>query len=54
MSIISIFTKRSPTMGGVEFDAVLEDTLDLSVEVTSYPIESGVRISDHRIMQPIQ
>lgn len=54
MSIISIFTKRSPTMGGVEFDAVLEDTLELSVEVTSYPIESGVRISDHRIMQPIQ
>ncbi len=54
MSILSIFTKRDPEINGVTFDAVLEDTLDLSVEVTSYPIESGVRISDHRILQPFK
>lgn len=54
MSIISIFTKEAPTIAGYSFDAILEDSLDISVEVTNYPIESGVRISDHRILQPFK
>lgn len=58
MSIINIFTKKAPTIGPsngyYEFDGVLEDTLDISVDVTSYPVESGVRIANHRIYQPIK
>lgn len=58
MSIVNIFTKRQPSIGppdgSYEFDAVLEDTLDISVDVTSYPVESGVRIANHRIYQPIK
>lgn len=54
MSIINIFTRQAPTIAGYAFDAVLEDTLEVSVNLTSYPVESGVRVSDHRILQPFK
>lgn len=54
MSIINIFTKQAPTIAGYSFDAVLEDSLDASVEWTSYPVESGVNVNDHRIIQPVK
>lgn len=52
MSIINIFTRQAPTIAGYSFDAVLEDTFEATVTITSVPIESGVRISDHRILNP--
>lgn len=54
MSIINIFTRQAPTIAGYAFDAVLEDTFEATVDVTSYPVESGVRVSDHRILQPFR
>lgn len=36
------------------FDATLEDGLEASVDLPSYVTESGVRINDHRIVQPLQ
>lgn len=54
MSIVNIFTKQAPTIAGYSFDAILEDTLEASVELTMYPIENGVRVSDHRIYQPLR
>ncbi|MCW6550324.1 hypothetical protein NFB56_15905 [Yersinia ruckeri] len=54
MSIINVFTKQAPTLAGYSFDAVLEDSLDASVEWTTYPVESGVSVNDHRIIQPIK
>jgi hypothetical protein len=54
LSIVNIFTRQAPTIAGYSFDAVLEDTLDVSVTITSFPIESGVRISDHRILNPFK
>lgn len=54
MSIINIFTRQAPTIAGYSFDAVLEDALEASVTLTSIPIESGVRISDHRILNPFK
>lgn len=53
MSIINLFTKQAPTIAGYSFDAILEDTLEASVEWTTYPVESGVNINDHRIIQPV-
>lgn len=38
--------------GTYSFDAVLETQGKLSVTLPSYPTESGVRINDHRILQP--
>lgn len=52
MSIINIFTKQAPTIAGYSFDAVLEDSFEATVNVTTYPVESGVRVSDHRILNP--
>ena len=54
MSIVNIFTKQAPTIAGYSFDAVLEDTFEASVELTTYPVESKVRVSDHRILQPLR
>lgn len=54
MSILNILTRQSPKLAGYQFDAVLEDDLDASVELTRYPVESGVKVADHRIIQPIR
>ncbi|RIY41946.1 phage baseplate protein [Neopusillimonas maritima] len=54
MSIISIFTRQSPTIAGYQFDAVLEDSFEASVELTRYPVESGVNVADHAIIQPMK
>lgn len=54
MSVITLFTKKSPTIAGLEFDAVLEDTLEAEVEVTTFPIETGARAADHVIIHPFR
>lgn len=52
MALINIFTPESPTLNSIEFDAVLEDTFEASVELTGFEIELGARASDHRIILP--
>ena len=54
MSLINIFVAKSPTLNNIEFDAVLEDTFEASVELTGYEIELGARASDHRIIKPFK
>ncbi|MGO3890079.1 MAG: phage baseplate protein [Paenalcaligenes sp.] len=54
MSTVSILTRQSPTLAGYQFDAVLEDTFEASIELTRYPVESGVKVADHRIIQPMK
>lgn len=54
MSVVNIFTRVAPQLGGIEFDAVLQDTLDASVDVTGYTVESGAPVADHRVINPIQ
>lgn len=54
MSIITLFSKRSPLLNGYSFDAVLEDSFEASIELTRYPVESGIQINDHRIVQPMK
>lgn len=54
MSLVSLFTKEAPTINGYSFDAILEDTLDITVEVTDYAVETGVRVADHRILKPFK
>ena len=54
MSLINIFVAKAPTLAGIEFDAVLEDTFEASVELTGFPIELGARASDHRIINPFR
>lgn len=58
MSLINLFTHKAPSFniggGVISFDAVLEDTLEASVEYTSFPLEIGSNASDHGIIQPIE
>lgn len=54
MSIITLFTAKSPTIAGFEFDAVLEDTFEASVTTTGYTLETGSRVADHRIINPFK
>ena len=54
MSVVTLFTKSSPTIGGIEFDAVLEDTFQASAQITTYPIEAGANAADHKIIQPFK
>ncbi|MFL1549765.1 phage baseplate protein [Pseudomonas sp. D47] len=54
MSIVNIFTRQAPTLASYSFDAVLEDTFESSVTITTFPIESGVRVADHRILNPFK
>lgn len=54
MSIVTLFTRKSPTLAGFEFDAVLEDTFESEVQTAGYPIESGARAADHRIILPLR
>lgn len=54
MSIVTLFTRKTPNIAGIQFDAIMEDTFEASVEVTGFTIESGVRAADHRVIQPLQ
>lgn len=52
MSITSLFTKNSPTIGVFTFDAVLEDTFEATYDTTTYVIEAGAEVADHRLILP--
>lgn len=52
MSLISLFTRNNPTIGAVSFDATLSTSSDFSTQLTTYAVESGVNVFDHRIFQP--
>jgi len=54
MSIVTLFTRKSPTIAGFEFDAILEDTFEASVVTTGYTLETGSRVADHRVIQPFK
>ena len=54
MSIVTLFTAKSPTVAGYEFDAVLEDTFEASATVTGYTLETGSRVADHRVINPFR
>lgn len=38
--------------GGFTFDAIFEEEHNLELEVTDYPVETGVSLTDHSYMKP--
>lgn len=52
MSLLSIFTQKAPNLGGLEFDAELENITSKSITLTEYPVEFGANVNDHRIINP--
>lgn len=45
---------NSPLLANYTFDVITEQAVTLSVDVPTYPIETGVQIADHRVIQPME
>lgn len=54
MALVGIFSQLLPEIGGVYFDALLEESSELITDVTEYPIETGKTGNDHAITQPLR
>lgn len=54
MSVFTALTRTRSGIDGVEFEAVLESTFTASVEMTGYPLESGVEVVDHALVMPVE
>lgn len=54
MPITTILTRNSEYLEYLELDAVLEETIEASAELTGYPAETGVQVVDQRVLQPIK
>lgn len=54
MALITLLTSRSPTIEGIELDAILEDAYRREVRITGFPIANGARSADHRILEPVE
>ena len=53
MSVVGVFVSRRPAIGGLFFDAVLEESSELTTEVTEFPIEDGSVGNDHAVQRPL-
>lgn len=54
MSLTSIFSRSRPEIGGLFFDALLEESSELVTDVTEYPIEDGSVGNDHAVNRPLR
>lgn len=54
MSLVGIFSKSRPDIGGLFFDALLEESSELVTDVTEYPIETGAIGNDHAVERPLR
>lgn len=53
MSIVGVFTKSRPEIGGIFFDAILEETSELRTDVSEYPLENGQTANDNAVTRPM-
>lgn len=53
MSIVGVFTRAEPSIGGLYFDASLEESTEMVSEVSEFPIESGALGSDNVAQRPL-
>lgn len=54
MSLVGIFSRSRPDIGGLFFDALLEESSELVTDVTEYPIEDGRVGNDHAVDRPLR
>lgn len=52
MAFENLFIRTKKSIGGIELDAVINETHTSEVEVTSNPVELGADITDHSIIKP--
>lgn len=54
MSLVGIFSKSRPSIDGLFFDALLEESSEQITDVTEYPLESGAIGNDHAVTRPLR
>jgi hypothetical protein len=52
MSLVTLFTQTKRNIGGIQIDAVLNESENNSITVTNNPIETGAYVNDHAILRP--
>jgi hypothetical protein len=52
MAFENLFVRTKKSIGGIELDAVLSETHTNQVRLTKNPIELGVDITDHAVIEP--
>ncbi|MEI7210799.1 phage baseplate protein [Pectobacterium carotovorum] len=53
MSIVGVFDKSRPEIGGIFFDAILEESSELRTDVSEYPLETGQTANDNAVTRPM-
>lgn len=53
MSLVTIFSRSAPSVGGATFDATLEESTEMTTEVTGFPVENGAEASDNTVQVPL-
>ncbi|PWC10648.1 hypothetical protein B4923_16130 [Brenneria roseae subsp. americana] len=53
MSIVGVFDKSHPEIGGIFFDAILEESSELRTDVSEYPLETGKTANDNAVTRPM-
>ena len=54
MTINTLFVRSKKSIGGVQFDAVLNETHVNDLTITDNPVEAGVQVTDHVVKEPVQ
>lgn len=54
MSLVGLFSRSRPEIGGLFFDALIEESSELVTDVTEYPIEDGRVGNDHAVDRPLR
>ncbi len=52
MAFENLFIRTKKSIGGIELDAVLSETHNNEVRLTTNPVELGADITDHAIIEP--
>jgi hypothetical protein len=52
MGILTLFSRKAPSIGGIQFDATMQTATNKSVNLTEFPVEFGVNVNNHRIKNP--
>jgi hypothetical protein len=54
MSIVGIFSRTQPQIGGLIFDAVLQESTEMVTQITEFPIETGAIGNDHAVQKALK
>jgi hypothetical protein len=54
MSIVGIFSRSQPNIGGFIFDAILQESTELVTQITEFPIDTGAVGNDHAVQKPLK